>query len=302
MKVSKSFLVFLVISVFIWLIMNMSRTYIQDMVIDLEYVDLPQNKTYNIPPKGSLSIEVKGSGFSLFSAKFSQKKVNVSLKNIIHQEGNWYYLSSSLLSRQIQKQLSKGLVVKDVGDRLAFSLGTLKTKKVQIIPDLSLNYKLGFDSTEIQLAPDSIYISGTQINLDKINAVKLAHQTINDVSENINRKVPIVFPSKIKSNLKEVMVTVKVDKFTEGQFELPIEIKNLGDENITTYPNKVKVFFKVALQNFNKITPDLFHVEADYKFSKDNGLSYLSLQLKKKPNIISKVRIVPEKIDFLIVK
>lgn len=90
-----------------------------------------------------------------------------------------------------------------------------------------------------------------------------------------------------------------VDKFTEGEIEVPVLVKN-APKGINIFPKKVKVIYKVGLKNFNEITPDLFKIECDYLDAENNELNYLTPELKDTPNLATVLRIVPDKIDFLI--
>jgi hypothetical protein len=71
---------------------------------------------------------------------------------------------------------------------------------------------------------------------------------------------------------------------------------------ISTYPKEVKVVYQVALTDFNKIPENGFRVQCDYKQTEDNGLDYLIPKIVDKPEIIHDVKIVPNKIEFLIKK
>lgn len=95
-------------------------------------------------------------------------------------------------------------------------------------------------------------------------------------------------------------INIAVDKFTEGEIEVPIFVKN-APKGINIFPKKVKVIYKVGLQNFNDITSDLFIVECDYLQSKKE-INYLIPKIKDIPKTVDLVRIVPEKVDFLIYK
>jgi len=71
---------------------------------------------------------------------------------------------------------------------------------------------------------------------------------------------------------------------------------------ISTYPKEVKVVYQVALKDYNKVPENSFRVQCDYKQTQDNGLDYLIPKLVDMPEIISDVKIVPNKIEFLLKK
>ncbi len=281
----------------------MSQTYNQVLSIDVVYENLPQNKIFNQKPISTIDVEIQATGFRIFTSGFSQGKIKFSLANLTKKNNGKYYLLTNLKSNKIDKQLSSGLNFKTVvQDTIHFDLGDLETKKVPVIPDLSVNYELGFDTRKITVSPDSVLISGTEDILKDINQVKLKPLTLTNVSENYKSNLDILLPNKkVKISHNKVSLSIDVDKYTEGEFDIPVMIKN-ATEKITIYPKKVKIIFKISLKDFNKVTEDSFEVIADYKYTKENKLSYLLPKLKVKPKIISSVRIVPEKVDFLISK
>lgn len=305
-NIPKSFIGFLIISTFIWLIITLSRIYVQMSSFAVVYTDLPQDKIYNKEPLNSINIEVEGSGFRFLKANFFQDDIKLSLKKLHKKDDNSYYLELKNSTKEIQKQLSSGLILKKIEeDFVYFDLGSLETKKVPVMPDLSIDYQLGFDVTKVTIFPDSVLLSGTEKQLKNINNITLKPLVFKDVSKDLSTEVDMILPEKdkkVKLSHSKAKVSIKVDKFTEGEFEIPVFVKNISSDKITIYPKKVKVIYKVSLKEFNKITPNSFDVEADYKYSKDNNLSYLVPKIKSKSDFISNVRIVPEKIDFLIQK
>ena len=71
---------------------------------------------------------------------------------------------------------------------------------------------------------------------------------------------------------------------------------------ISTYPKEVKVVYQVALKDYNKITENSFVIQCDYRETMDNNLEYLVPKIIEKPNILFDVKIVPNKIEYLVKK
>ena len=64
----------------------------------------------------------------------------------------------------------------------------------------------------------------------------------------------------------------------------------------------VKITYKVALSNFNKVSSSAFLIECDYNMTKVNNLPYLIPKLVESPSMVRNIRIAPLKIDFIINK
>lgn len=290
-----------------WMLINLSKKYTSKIVYIIEYKDLPQNKILQEEPLKKISVTVKGSGFNLLAASFSTKKVFFSLEKLIKKSNREFVLLTKSQEEEIQKKLKSGLeLVKVSKDSIYFKLGTLASKKVPIQIDLNLDYKLGYGMENIALERDSVILSGPELQLNKIEFIKTKQLTLQEVSEDVSVDLDFELPKDvvgIKLNLEKVKVRVLVDKFTEGSFEIPIKIIGIPKGmKLNTFPKKVKVFFKVGLKNYQKITEDLFEIVCDYKKTKKDNLQYLVPEIKNKPELISTIRITPQRVDFLIHK
>ena len=285
--------------------MNLSKEYVTDINLDVSYQNIEQDKLIlNEPPK-EISLSVKANGFKLIGTSFVHRPIIIDLKNLTRKTDSSYFLLSKNLIPEVQNQLKSGLILNKVNvDTLFFSINKLHSKKVPIEPNINISYKKGFDlASSIELVPDSIVISAAKALLNTIEKVKTEEIELTNVSDNVKTKINIVIPEKVKTKYSKASLEFKVDKFTEGKIEVPISIINLPKQNsVNIFPKTVTIVYKVGLENFNKIDSNFFEVYCDYNESLKNNLPYLVPKLKSKINITSSVRIVPNKIDFLIHK
>ncbi len=303
--IPKSFLGFLIASLLFWLLMNLSKEYVTDINLDVSYQNIEQDKLIlNEPPK-EIALSVKANGFKLIGTSFVHKPIIIDLKNLTRKTDSTYYLLSKNLMTDIQNQLKSGLTLNKVNvDSIFFNINKLHSKKVPVQPNISISYKKGFDlASSIKLVPDSIVISGAKKLLDTIIKVKTEEMEFTNISNNVSTKISILIPERIKTKFRKASLEFKVDKFTEGIMEVPVSIINLPEKNsVNIYPKTVSIIYKVGLKDFNKIDANFFEVYCDYNQSIKNNLTYLVPKLKAKADITSSIRIVPNKIDFLIQK
>lgn len=306
--IPKIFFGFLLASFLMWFLINLSKEYTTQTSYKVIYTNLPQDKIFENEPLSEIPITIKGTGFKLFAANFSKKNIKISLEKTYLKNKNNYFLLPNNFNKNIQKQLANGITLQQVDiDTLHLKLDKLDSKKIPLTPNLNINFDVGFDlSKPAQLKPDSIIISGSKELLKKINHFNLQEITLDNVSENITTISKIVIPEEykqLKLNTTETTISLFVDKFTEGEFSIPVTIKNIPNSlKINIFPKKIKVIYKVGLKDFNKITPDSFIIECDYLQSEKSNVSYLIPKLVTKPNLVTSVRITPNKIDFLINK
>ena len=302
--ISKVFLGFLVASLLFWLLLNLSKEYITDIRLGVSYQNLEKNMLIVNEPK-EISLSVRANGFKLISTNFVHKPIVLDLQELIYKTDSTYYLLSKKLKSEIQKQLKSGLTLNSIKvDSIFFKINKLHSKKVAISPELNITFKKGFDiATQKKLSPDSIMISGAKKLVESIKKIETEKLELTNISKDVSTKVRLIIPEKIKTKNKSALLEFKVDKFTEGKIELPISIINLPEtKSINIFPKTVTLVYKVGLKNFNKIDANFFTVYCDYNEAQNNKLPYLVPKLKTKVAIASSVRIVPNKIDFLIHK
>ncbi len=306
-NIPKTFFGFLLISFLFWLLINLSKEYEVEVNYKVKYSNLLQDKILQEEPVKEIKLLVKGTGFKLFADKFSGKKIELFADKLIKKSKNNYCILLKNQHKNIQKQLKSGLELKEIKqDTIFLKLGSLETKKVPVISEIDIKYKLGYNIVgNVEVKPDSISISGPELQLQKINNIKLEKLILEDISTNISEKLPIVLPKgvdKIKTSNSFVEVKINVGKFTEKEFEVPVIVKNIRGVKLNIFPRKVKVFFKVQLSDFNKITKDSFDVFCDFNEVKGIEQKYLTLKLEPKSKYIFSYKIVPNKVDFLIHK
>ncbi|TVZ55454.1 hypothetical protein OD91_0702 [Lutibacter sp. Hel_I_33_5] len=306
-NISKTFIYFLVASILIWMLITLSKEYTTEFKIPVSYSKLPQDKLMQKEPEKFISLSITGSGFKILTRKFSQKNIVLAIDKLIKKNSSQYYLIPEKRKANIQKQLKSGLIINQVlTDTIFIELGSLTSKMIPVVPDVSIKYQLGYNSSSLlKVVPDSVLVSGTDNQLENIVEILTENITLNDVATDFTKKLNLVIPEdeNIKLNLSQVTISGEVDKFTEGEYEVNFSIVNVPDDvKLNTFPKTVKVIFKVGLKDFQKISKNSFSVVCDYKISEENNLNYLLPKVKAKSSMVTSVKIVPEKIEYLIIK
>ena len=307
-KISKSFIGFLVASILIWLLITLSKDYTTTLTFPVNYINIPQDKLLQKEPTKEIDVIVKSSGFNILSSRFSSKSINLNASNLNRKSSSSYYFLTKNQINTVQKQLHSGVQLQQITlDTIYLEIGSLISKKVPLKPNLEIKYHIGYDILEsVVIKPDSILISGPEAQIEKIENINLELLKLEDVKSDFSEKVKIILPentNSIKVNLDFTTISGKVEKFTEGTFELPFTIKNLPEDvELVTLNKTIEVVFVVGLSNFNKIDKNFFEVVCDYTVSKENNLSYLLPKVVVKSNFIKSYKVIPNKIDFLIQK
>ena len=301
-----SFILFFLLSVVFWFMTKLSKEYDGTIKFPVIYNNLPDNKLLQENPLNFIEIHVKTSGFKLISAKVSPKKLEIDASNIYYKSLTDYYLLVSQQKLAIQKQMMTGIEINHfIRDSIAFNLGLLKVKKIPVNLFSDITFAEGYEFKEgININPDSITIKGPESILDTIAYVsttlfqkKLLNSSIKEIVNIQN----FSSDSNIRFQQDKIEISAIVEEFTEGEVEVPLTLLNLpNNKSINTFPKLVKITYKVALSNFNKISSSAFLIECDYNMSKINNLPYLIPKLVESSSLVRNIRISPLKIDFII--
>ena len=307
-KISKSFIGFLIASVLIWLLITLSKEYTATLTFPVKYTNISQNKLLQKEPTKEIDVLVKSSGFNILRSRLGHKSLALSANKLIRKSSSKYYFLTKNQFIAIQKQLRSGVQLQEIAlDTIYLEIGSLISKKVALKPNLEINYHIGYDILEtVSIKPDSILISGPESQIEIIKAINLELLKLDDVMSDFSEDVKIILPknsSNIKVNSNFTTISGKVEKFTEGTFQIPFKVDNLPEGiELTTLNKTVEVVFVVGLSNFDKIDKNFFKVVCDYNISKENNLSYLIPKVTTKSSFIKSFKVIPNKIDFLIQK
>ena len=276
-KLYYTFILFSFLSVVFWFMTKLSKEYDSSIKYPVSYINLPSNKLLQEKPLEYIDIRVKATGFKLISSKVSPRKLIIDASNIYGKSLTDYYLLLSQQKLSVQKQMNTGVkVVYFIKDSIHFKLGVLNQKKVVVKLTSELIFADGFEfNNSISIQPDSIneFVDIKEFNPD----------------------------SNVRAEKDKVLITASVERFTEGSVEVPVKVLNIPNgKQINTFPKFVKVTYRIALSNFNKIDSSTFLIECDYGISENNNLPYLIPKLVGSSSMIKNARISPQKIDFLI--
>lgn len=306
-KKVRIFALFFLLSALFWLLIKLSREYTTTTQVSVVYKDLPENKILQSEVKDKINVKIKSIGFNLFKNKISTNELEVSLKNIRKKKGTTYYYLTSNLLDDLSDDFSKLQVIAIKPDTIYVDLSKSVSKKIKVVPNLDIQYQTGYNiSGDLKISPKEIVVTGPSSQVDTITAVHTEELILKDVNTSIDEVLKIVeFESldKVRYAAKKVEVTARVEKFTERSITASYTIINISNNyKISTFPKELELVFKIGLSDFNKISANDFEITCDFKEASNNGLSFLIPKITKKPSLVKDVKIVPNKIDFLLEK
>lgn len=300
------FLLFLMLSILFWTLIKFSKSYISEVEFNLVFTEIPQNKLIQNESTGKIKVTVMTIGFKLLKYGFKTKNLEYSLTDLKRKEGSVYYSLTKSKINFLQSQLAADTQILKINpDTLFFDLGVKKSKKVPIVAEANLQFKTGFNLVKkYSLHPEMVTISGPTKFIDSIQEVKSEKFDLLEISSSFEKELKLISPNKsVNINPETVLIKGEVAKITEGTFNMSYKVINLPEDYIiSTFPKEIKVVYQVPLKYYNKITENSFKIICDYKETADNNLDYLIPKIIEKPDILFDVKVVPNKIEFLVKK
>lgn len=305
---SKNFFLFLLASVFFWFINKLSKEYENTIEYPVVYQNFPKDKLLQLEPLKTVHIHVKSTGFKIASSQLFPGKLEIDASDVIKRGNHQYYILLSQQKIALEKQLASGVEIHHfLTDTIPLSLGALEKKKVPVKLNSNFSFTTGYEiDGTVLITPDSVEVLGPENVLDTILEVQTIMMNRVNINEDINEELNLIETWKNKNTklkIDRVSISAKVEKFTQGELEIPFEILNLPEENkISTFPKTVKVTYSVALDNYNKVTTDGFRIVCDYNTAINNELSYLIPIVKASPSFVKNVKIAPNRIEYILEK
>jgi YbbR domain-containing protein len=302
----KRFLVFIACLLFAvsgWLFLALSNKYVYTAKTVLVYKNFPQNKAFHPLQSDTVDLQVEGTGWQLIfdRLRISPQSISIGLDKLNNR--NFVLLSEQLFSVNQQLETSQKIIsLRPDTLYFDFSKRTVKRVPVKLVSKMSFVNQYGI-SNPIEINPNYVTVSGplselnkiSEWNTDSLRLLKLQNTTVTRVSmkQNILKNVNI-FPSNVE-------VKVPVDEFTEKTIEVPLKILNNEEYyNVKLYPKKVKVTFLVAISSYSQVNSDFIGAIVDMNEWKTLKHDQLSVKLILFPEYCKLIKIMPNKIDFII--
>ncbi|CAM4245332.1 CdaR family protein [Zobellia nedashkovskayae] len=298
---------FLFFSTLIWLINNLSESYVSTTNFDLEYVNVPEGYLFKGATDNELKVKLKAGGFQLLGFNFKHAKVSIDLADAL-QKDSIFYIPQKVYRKQVERQLSTSMSLIDIEtDTLFVGMLAVISKKVPVRPNVEVNMATNYLlDGKMEIQPDSITITGPSKEIDSINVVRTNKLTLPDLDADFSETVNI-YKSKFLRNTRysasKVELTAKIARFSEKVFEVPIKTVHFPSNiDVKTFPDKVNVLCKAKLKRLKKLEASDFEVIADYGQLKDGNTDELQLELRKKPSGLHSVKLEQNSVEYILNK
>jgi hypothetical protein len=307
-----AFLICILIASFLWIVNALNRTYTKTIAVPLKFINLPKNKALSSELPKFIQADVKASGAKLLFIDFkkNENEIIIDFNNFSSKKihSNNLAINTALSIGNLSKLFNTEVeLIKVKPDSIYFSFGKAYQKIVPVISDLQIDFDTLYNyGDKVKISPSSITLYGDSLLLSSIDEVKTEKIILNNLNKTIKQKATIVLPEEFEERIgisqKEVNLDINVDKFTELNLDVPVETINVpkGFE-LKTFPDKIKLQIKVGLLEYDSLRPEQFRVIVNYADITKNK-NKLPVKIDQQPENIKIIKIIPQKVEFLIKK
>ncbi len=303
------FFICIFIAAVFWLLIKLSDVYTVENSFKLTYSNDPAGFRVTELVDSTLDLNLTARGFAILKMNLfnDMENLDINLDNYtLEPRGDEVY---AIYTQELTNKLAEVVGVAENNIQfsktmLIFEMERTSEKRIQVIPEYSLSFVSQYDLYNTVISdPAFIMVYGPLSILDtleSISTIKLLQENImSDQTVKIDLENPNV--DLLRLEVKEVMLSFEVEKFTESEILVPVNLSNL-EYKIKTFPSQVKVFYRVAQIDFNEVRSNQFNVFPVINNKNLNQVNKLSLKLLKQPDFVRNVRVVPSEVEFLIIK
>jgi YbbR-like protein len=302
----KTFLLFLLLALLIWVLTKFSKESTATINTNLVFTNLPSTVSISPNTPKDLDFNISANGFQFLSYKLNVPTIDIDISKFYEQGDTLILISNSELNKIINSQLDNYIQVSQISlDELWVDLDPIVTKNVAIQFISEIQYKEGYKSLgNVTLRPDSVGVSGPSEVLDSIRSIITETFVKKNVSETINGTLVLQNPKNsilVLSN-ETTEIQLIVEEFTQKRLSIPIEITNVpGDIELKIIPESIDVSFEVSLSKFNSISEEDFRIVCDYA-TRSLEENFMIPKLLTKPDGLHNIELQTKKIEYLIFK
>jgi len=299
---------FLGLSVVIWFLNALSKNYTTEIKYPVSYSKFPQGKVLIDEPPDHLILRVNAHGYALLRYKLVNRPVPVNFKvsaftmNSLAGDPTRFYILTRYAREQVSKQLPSEFELVDMmPDSLIFHFARNVRKRIPVKAQLDFSVDRQFTTMNgIVLTPDSIWVTGPDVILDTMTAVRTQKMNLGSLSKSFEGKLSLESMKYLNAERDNVSCSIELEKFTEVVVDVPLEVLNLPDSmSIQTFPPKIRINSTVGLSKYEKVLPASFRAQVDYS-EIAAGKTRLTVKITRTPDFLMNSDFNPKSVEYLL--
>ena len=263
------------LAMLLWLFVVSGDQYTMMLDLPIEARNLNSQKTYLEEVPGYASVILKGKGRDLFKSYILQNYSDIKL--VLDLDGisqEYEFILNDYFEKNPRKVVippshNVSFIEVVYPNRINIKLDEIMEKKVPIISNIRSLVKDGYlQIGNTQFEPDSLIIIGPKVELNKINEVHTAKDTLFNLSKSIRGTIDLISQNRlIKFSLRKINYFLDVQQISERIIvDIPVNVINKV-RGIRVFPSPQTVSLTVVggVNQIAEIEPNDISVIVDFK-------------------------------------
>jgi len=263
------------LAMLLWLFVVSGDQYTMMLDLPIEARNLNSQKTYLEEVPGYASVILKGKGRDLFKSyilqSYSDFKLVLDLDGISQE---YEFILNDYFKKNPRKVVippshNVSFIEVVYPNRIKIRLDEIMEKKVPIISNIRSSVKDGYIQVgNTQFKPDSLTIIGPKVELDGINEVYTAKDTLINLTKSVRGTIDLISQNRlIKLPLKKINYFIDVQQISERIIvDIPVKVINkLRGIRVFPSPQTVSLTVVGGVNQIADIEPNDISVIVDFK-------------------------------------
>lgn len=300
------FLVFLIISMAMWLVQSLQTTYTTQISIPIEYRNWGNDYGLDdsLPEEIQVTLSDKGLRLLNYALWGTDPIVLSPNKKIGSKTAKISFSQQQLLSLIRSKVMPTSTILTISPSELVVSLYKRKKKEVVVQSLVELIPSNGYVISSSKVSPTRVTIFGDANvirRLDKINTRSISKS---DLKKSDSIRVDLRLPANVDAVPASITLVYTVEELSEEVIELPITPINVPEDyELRPLPSTISATLTLPKSLLGKIKPEDIQLVVDFSELYDlseNNREHLTIQVAQKPESIMRVQCSPTRVQFVL--
>jgi YbbR domain-containing protein len=286
-------------SLILWGSVSLNGEFEASVKIPIVFTNVPDGYIVGEKSFSEITLNVKGAGWDILGLMFSRNSEFAIPVGRVFGKHEYTVRNSLNLNSRMMASLT---VLDFYPDKLDFTVERLASKKVKLLPDLTLKYKEGFGLvSDIKVEPESVLVSGPESQLKQLQFIKARPISFDNLEQKISKNLTFEKPDKFDFAAEDIKVEFDVQKIVEKTFDnIIVEQKGVPQaKELLIIPSKISVVLRGGINILGKLSNS--EIKAYINF--DDALNDKSGAVEPKfivPSTVTIIDVKPKKLDYII--
>lgn len=298
-----TFLFFVFVAFCFWLLQTMNDVYQMEFKIPVRLKNVPKEAVLTSPMPEELKVKVEDRGTVLLNYMLGRTFLPLSFDFTDYQKkGSHIYIPAIEVTKKITAQLNTSTRILSVRpDTLGYVYAMGKAKKVPVKLQGTLHTEPQYYISDMRFRPDSVMVYAPAEGIDTITAAFTRKLNLDNIADTMAYRIGLRPVKGVKFLPASTELLVSVDLFAEKTVEVSVVGVNFPPRKVLrTFPSRVQVTFQVGLKHFKTVSTGDFFIGVSYEELLKAKDGKIPLTVKSSSPFVSKVRVIPAEVDFLI--